>query len=68
MKVGIRAIASLSIGLAPGGLTTIAVEPLAVAIVTGKVVSMLLDQFDEQYGATKRLSAAIDKYGQEFAE
>ncbi len=67
MKVGISAIATLAVGLALGGLTTVAVGPLAAAIFVCTVTSAALDYFDMQYGATDKLVAAIDDLGQEIA-
>jgi len=68
MKVGISSVASLAAGLIVGGLTTVAAGPLVAVILVGTISSLFLDYFDDQYGATNKLAAAIEEYGQELAK
>ncbi len=68
MKVGISSIAAAAVGLALGTLTTIAAGPLIAAIIVGIGINYYLESIDEQYGMTDKLVAAIDRFGQDFAQ
>lgn len=68
LKVGISSVAGAALGLAVGGLTTIAVGPLVVAILVATAVSFGLEALDTHYGITDKLADAIDTYAQELVE
>lgn len=68
LKVGISSVAGAALGLAVGGLTTIAVGPLVVAVLVGTAVSFGLETLDTHYGITDKLADIIDTHAQEFIE
>ncbi len=68
MKVGISSVAAAATGLIATGSMTIAAGPLVIAIFVGTITSFALDAFDDQYGVTGKLAAAIDEYAQELSQ
>ncbi len=67
VKVGIATTASIAAGAFAASITTLAIGPLAVAIVVGGLVAWGLGKVDEHFGITEKVIEELDEINNSFS-
>jgi hypothetical protein len=66
MKIGVGSLIGAVMGLAVGGLTTVACAPIIAAIFFGGIAGGILDWVDNHYNLTEKLITGLEKMGDEM--
>ena len=66
VKIGVTAIISALVGLAVGGVTTVAAAPIAAVIVIGLLSAAGLGWLDDKYRLTERLITELERLSEKI--